>query len=489
MVGLIAVHRLYSGRHLQVKYTALYLLYPCVNIYGNSNFYCNKFPLPSTVAGPPGPEGPPGPWGIPGAPGKPGLPGLPAHRSLPRQQTGGEKDPGTQPVTDRRTLVTSDTDRETLACILRKIEDLESRMHEVHTLLPELSAVRGKIGELTQRVLDLEVQLELPRWKSQQWDVDAGEQAWTHDSRIADEIEETTSFGNREHTKVAAPRFNSSTSEEKPVQVSTYSYLSQVTSPPIKGFASDEKTKKDKEEKANENSKRSKISSQEKLPVHYSREGVQEGDEGTGALCVEECLRKRKEKKREARPESVYGSASPEQQRHQARKKCERDCEKNSPLPPPLPEADVVRALFPNDTELIRALEEGHYRFYRILKLRLSQHPDYVRKYKRYLSSNDSSGVHVGLDVEEGGQESRASLRRQSGFAQEHRDYKTKHDLADAPSSYSKDTRTSTHPAKTSPVKIYDFSHPRKSKLKSRAAALHAAADLMFATIMIVRFI
>ena len=49
-----------------------------------------------------------------------------------------------------------------IECLLKKIGDLESGLREVQTAMPQIAIIRGKIGELSQRVLDLEVQLELP---------------------------------------------------------------------------------------------------------------------------------------------------------------------------------------------------------------------------------------------------------------------------------------------------------------------------------------
>ncbi|KAK3792371.1 hypothetical protein RRG08_045915 [Elysia crispata] len=450
----------------------------------------------STVQGPPGPEGPPGPWGIPGAPGKPGLPGLPAYRLLPLSQAD-EESADTRDSTAQASQITSGLDNKIIGCLLRKIENLESKMRKVQTVLPQVAAITGKIGELSQRVLDLEVQLELPKWKPQSWGFDSGEQSWTHDSRIADEIEETTSGGWRDHTGSSVKDVDSRRSKEKlNKDSSTHHNHSQMTTPPSSGRTFQKKLESDRKAKfSHRSAHESKASKSSRGRSKYDPE--QDGKKKNmhkSVVCVKECLHKRKEKRETDKHRRVNNTLATEQNTHNVKRMCERDCRKHNLSPPPLPEADVLRALFPNDTELLRALEDGHEEFYKCLKLRLSQHPDYVKKYKGYLKKH-SSGM-MDLDVQEGG-ESHVTYGRQN-LSKEGKGERTNRDMAhlsDDPKSFShykqadQNNRKPAHRAKGASRKIYNFSKPKKSNVKSKASALGIAKEMICIMVFVVNLI
>ena len=334
-------------------------------------------------------------------------------------------------------------------------------------------------------------------WKPQSWGFDSGEQSWTHDSRIADEIEETTSGGWRDHTGSSVKDVDSRRSKEKlNKDSSTHHNHSQMTTPPSSGRTFQKKLESDRKAKfSHRSAHESKASKSSRGRSKYDPE--QDGKKKNmhkSVVCVKECLHKRKEKRETDKHRRVNNTLATEQNTHNVKRMCERDCRKHTLSPPPLPEADVLRALFPNDTELLRALEDGHEEFYKCLKLRLSQHPDYVKKYKGYLKKH-SSGM-MDLDVQEGG-ESHVTYGRQN-LSKEGKGERTNRDMAhlsDDPKSFShykqadQNNRKPAHRAKGASRKIYNFSKPKKSNVKSKASALGIAKEMICIMVFVVNLI
>ncbi|RUS75651.1 hypothetical protein EGW08_016577, partial [Elysia chlorotica] len=461
------------------------------------------------VQGPPGPEGPPGPVGIPGAPGKPGLPGLPAYRIFPSAQAdedGGSPLDGTAQVPQ----LALRSESKMTKCLLRKVKGLESKMRRAQAVFPQLEAMSRKMEELSQamsrkmeelshRVLDLEVQLELPKWKSQPWGFDTHQQAWAHDSRMADEIDEATSGGWRNHTAFQEQEADSSRSQQSLSQGSTSGYQSQITTPPALGKTFQKQL--DSGERATAELRATQAKMPPESGAHSSKyisgeEGRKSRDRDSGAsvLCVTQCLRTRKEKRATAKRGLVNNTSANEQNSHKPRKICERECSKPTLSPPPLPEADVVRTIFPNDAELLKALADGHTQFYDCLKLRLAQHPDHAEKYKNFLSEDSSAVMGLDLDVQEGG-ERQFTFGRHINLPkegkQERRNHKQPSLAADDPNNFvdhKQELRTNQKPAHRIET-IYNFSKPKRSNGRNKGSTSNIVKEIMLALVLMVKLL
>ena len=302
---------------------------------------------------------------------------------------------------------------------------------------------------------------------------------------MADEIDEDTSGTRREHTGVVLAEAESGRSEKRGYQLPVHPYEGQARSytPMERGV-----NKEPKKDNASLVSKDREILPQTNTSDQRST-GRMERDGHTKNLCVDECLRRRQK----GAANTFSDTSQTETSAHSAEREC--DCSKQlpsrAPPPPPLPEAVMVRALFPDDAELLRALEEGHDRFYEVLKLRLSQHPDYVAKYKRYLSKRPNTI----LDVEEGGESPSQSSRQIR--PREHTDERgdSIRPLSDDPNSFSKSYQQGYRrqnlksSGKSTRAQLFDFSVSKKSKQRSMAPQLQVCVNLMFGALIVTKLL
>ncbi|GFO06710.1 collagen alpha-1(xxvi) chain-like [Plakobranchus ocellatus] len=418
----------------------------------------------SCVQGPQGPPGPPGPWGIPGPPGKPGLPGLPAvvSEAGEAQEVRDGKFRGSGRASQAKHATYG---YKVIEHLMGKIRKLEEGMREVYLLAPGLANVNMKLKELTQRVLDLEVQMDLPKWKSEAaWEDDRNGQPWKHDARMADEIgQDIDDTGNKQSSDTIYQDYSAT---EPPYPSQLYPSIDQTK--PSSNVLHGADDRKPHSEKATHNpEEENEISAQ-----YY-------------VVCIEECLQKWIESIENSK--DVISTANSHVLKE--RKRCEAECKKRQlsspgtppPPPPPLPDEEVVRAIFPNDPELLRALNQGHEQFYNCLKLRLSKHPEYVEKYNLYLRRNPIDT----FDIEEGGHGQGKPTRRPFPVANTSSLVGWQADESQRSQNASKTSSTSNLESRSNNVKIFTF--PMVSKQKSQASSVGIFTELFITMIFIAK--